>query len=75
LLIVEDLSYRFVNIFFREERLPIQEGWKRSAVPINGNLTAPVRAEMMAAANWTADPGVSPTFTFVTNGNGDTVTF
>ncbi|KAJ7580602.1 hypothetical protein C8J56DRAFT_747057, partial [Mycena floridula] len=24
----------FVNIFFREERLPIAEGWQRSSVPI-----------------------------------------
>ncbi|KAJ7607515.1 hypothetical protein FB45DRAFT_1131309, partial [Roridomyces roridus] len=23
---------RFVNIFFREERLPIEEGWKRSEI-------------------------------------------
>lgn len=30
--------YRFVDIFFREERLPIAEGWKRSDVPITQAL-------------------------------------
>ncbi|KAJ3828023.1 Peroxidase, family 2-domain-containing protein [Lentinula raphanica] len=27
--------FRFVHIFFREERLPLEEGWKRSPYPTN----------------------------------------
>ncbi|KAK7446345.1 hypothetical protein VKT23_014551 [Stygiomarasmius scandens] len=44
----------FVNIFFREERLPIAEGWKRSEAPINGSTIGPLYRKIQAASNWTA---------------------
>ncbi|KAL0573900.1 hypothetical protein V5O48_008048 [Marasmius crinis-equi] len=43
---------RFVQIFFREERLPIAEGWKRSSIPINSTTFAPIVGQIFAASNW-----------------------
>jgi len=53
ILYIHDL-FRFVNIFFREERLPIAEGWKRSETPINGSTIGPLYRKIQAASNWTA---------------------
>jgi hypothetical protein len=60
---------RFVNIFFREERLPIAEGWKRSPVPINEITLGLIPLQIFEAANWTADADVCPTVTFILTGN------
>jgi hypothetical protein len=62
-------SDRFVNIFFREERLPIAEGWKRSPVPINEITLGLLSLQVFEAANWTADADVCPTVTFILTGN------
>lgn len=43
---------RFVNIFFREERLPIEEGWVRSEIPITGTLIARTALNVEAASEW-----------------------
>ncbi|KAF8193908.1 Cloroperoxidase [Mycena galopus ATCC 62051] len=43
----------FVQIFFREERLPIAEGWKRSNVTITGEILGPIGAGIFAFSNWT----------------------
>lgn len=43
---------RFVNIFFREERLPIAEGWKRSEVPITSDLLSPWSDTIFFASDW-----------------------
>ncbi|KAG7088824.1 hypothetical protein E1B28_012780 [Marasmius oreades] len=40
----------FVQIFFREERLPIEEGWKRSSVPINIATVSPMLDLITAAS-------------------------
>ncbi|KAJ7843104.1 Cloroperoxidase [Mycena olivaceomarginata] len=45
---------KFVQIFFREERLPIAEGWKRSNVSLNGTTMDALRVAIQAASNSTA---------------------
>jgi hypothetical protein len=57
-----------VNIFFREERLPIKEGWKRSLVPINEDTISMVTDQIDGAADWKADSDC-PTITFVLTTN------
>ncbi|KAJ8081111.1 hypothetical protein PM082_017952 [Marasmius tenuissimus] len=42
----------FVQVFFREERLPIKEGWKRSAVPINVTAIGGIAAAVFEASEW-----------------------
>ncbi|KAL0573897.1 hypothetical protein V5O48_008045 [Marasmius crinis-equi] len=43
---------QFVQIFFREERLPIEEGWKRSPVPITGATMGPLTGQIFVASDW-----------------------
>jgi hypothetical protein len=63
-----------VNIFFREERLPIAEGWKRSAILIDNDNLGALTDKITAATNWAPD-GDCPTITFVASANvSDTVT-
>jgi hypothetical protein len=65
---------RFVNIFFREERLPIEEGWKRSPVQIGNDNLGVLVDQIIDAADWSPD-GDCPTITFVASTNvSDTVT-
>ncbi|KAJ7574121.1 Cloroperoxidase [Mycena floridula] len=45
----------FVNIFFREERLPLEEGWTRPTVAINGTTLAPMSSIILKASEWTPD--------------------
>jgi hypothetical protein len=63
------VMYRFVNIFFQEERLPIEEGWTRSSIPIDSASMKTVNTEIIQAAQWTPDAGVCATITFVETGN------
>ncbi|KAL0064328.1 hypothetical protein AAF712_008774 [Marasmius tenuissimus] len=42
----------FVQILFREERLPIEEGWKKSAVPISGATIGELTAAVFKASDW-----------------------
>ncbi|KAK7054399.1 hypothetical protein VNI00_003593 [Paramarasmius palmivorus] len=44
----------FVQIFFREERLPIEEGWERSSTQINSDTLGNLAGMVQAASNWTA---------------------
>ena len=53
-----------MNIFFREERLPIEEGWKRSPVLIDGASLDVLQDQIAEEADWTPD-GNCPTITFV----------
>ncbi|KAJ7581778.1 Peroxidase, family 2-domain-containing protein [Mycena floridula] len=54
---------KFVNIFFREERLPIEEGWQRPKTLMTFRTFAPVQAEIVANAGWTPGPGaMQPSF-------------
>ncbi|KAF5354382.1 hypothetical protein D9758_010734 [Tetrapyrgos nigripes] len=50
-------SKNFVQIFFREERLPIEEGWKRSETPINKTTLAPLVFVIQNESNWTSSGG------------------
>jgi hypothetical protein len=64
---------RFVNIFFREERLPIEEGWKRSPIQIDSDSLGVLQDQISAAADWTPD-GDCPTITFVESSNVSDIT-
>ncbi|KAJ7790416.1 Cloroperoxidase, partial [Mycena olivaceomarginata] len=45
----------YVNIFFREERLPIAEGWKKPAL-----ITAAIRSLIQTASAWNATQPCGP---------------
>ncbi|KIY70084.1 Cloroperoxidase [Cylindrobasidium torrendii FP15055 ss-10] len=42
----------YVDIFFREDRLPIEEGWKRSEVPINNDLIHAIEKVILKTSQW-----------------------
>ncbi|KAJ7459483.1 Cloroperoxidase [Mycena galericulata] len=46
-------SKEFVQIFFREERLPIAEGWKRPTTLITAESMNNIFNEIVAISNWT----------------------
>ncbi|KAF5354416.1 hypothetical protein D9758_010761 [Tetrapyrgos nigripes] len=48
---------KFVQIFFREERLPIAEGWRRSDTPINGSTLGPLSDAIAEQSHWTTSGG------------------
>ncbi|KAF7369730.1 putative Cloroperoxidase [Mycena venus] len=50
----------FVQIFFREERMPIAEGWKRSTTPTTGETLASIQGAIMAASKWTPTQACEP---------------
>ncbi|KAL0576152.1 hypothetical protein V5O48_005820 [Marasmius crinis-equi] len=43
---------KFVQIFFREERLPIEEGWQRSTDPLTLQNVFGLSDKIMDASNW-----------------------
>ncbi|KAK1233475.1 hypothetical protein PQX77_003371 [Marasmius sp. AFHP31] len=43
---------KFVQVFFREERLPIEEGWKRSTTPINLDTVGALAEKIAKASEW-----------------------
>lgn len=53
-------SLRFVNIFFREERLPIAEGWKKPATLIEVATTSPLERIIRNASEWTMSQPCEP---------------
>lgn len=46
-------SKQFVQIFFREERLPIEQGWKRSTTTITAESLGPMENIILNSSNWT----------------------
>ncbi|KAF7304159.1 HEME-HALOPEROXIDASE domain-containing protein [Mycena indigotica] len=44
---------KFVQIFFREERLPVQEGWKLPTTKITAATLSPLDHAIRDASNWT----------------------
>lgn len=63
------LSISFVDIFFREERMPLEEGWIRSDVPITGALLQNIINDIVTASEW---PGPNSNCSeLVTNPNGN----
>ncbi|THU78724.1 hypothetical protein K435DRAFT_699562 [Dendrothele bispora CBS 962.96] len=57
----------FVQVLFREERLPIAEGWHRSETPITSANQASLTQLIIAASNWTSSGGC-PVFTLDPSG-------
>ncbi|KAJ7198453.1 Cloroperoxidase, partial [Mycena pura] len=43
---------QFVQIFFREERLPIAEGWRRPNVTITSETLVPMEEIIITTSNW-----------------------
>ncbi|KAJ7496555.1 Cloroperoxidase [Mycena latifolia] len=44
---------KFVQIFFREERMPIAEGWKRPTTTITAETLDPIENIVIDVSNWT----------------------
>ncbi|KAJ7596366.1 Cloroperoxidase [Mycena floridula] len=60
----------FVNIFFREERLPIAEGWKRPATTLTFAIAAPIQGALAQISQWTPGPGtLDPSIVVVVHDN------
>ncbi|KAJ6450979.1 Cloroperoxidase [Mycena vitilis] len=53
-------SKTFVQIFFREERLPIAEGWMKPSTLITVDTLAPLEKAIVKASNWTATQPCEP---------------
>ncbi|KAJ7058528.1 Cloroperoxidase [Mycena amicta] len=51
---------KFVQIFFREERLPIQEGWQKSKTPITLETIGALIGAIQGASNWTPSTACGP---------------
>ncbi|KAJ7481995.1 Cloroperoxidase [Mycena latifolia] len=51
---------KFVNIFFREERLPIAEGWKKPTTLITDATLSPLEKIIRAASEWNATQACEP---------------
>ncbi|KAJ6623664.1 Cloroperoxidase [Mycena sp. CBHHK59/15] len=50
----------FVQIFFREERLPIAEGWKKPTTLITSDTLTPLENTIHNASEWTATQACEP---------------
>ncbi|KAJ7122439.1 Peroxidase, family 2-domain-containing protein [Mycena epipterygia] len=50
----------FVQIFFREERLPIAEGWKKPTTLITGDTLSPLETIIKNVSEWTATQSCEP---------------
>ncbi|KAJ8093608.1 hypothetical protein PM082_020468 [Marasmius tenuissimus] len=51
---------KFVDILFREERMPLEEGWRVSSVQIGRSTTTPLIGGIMGASEWTPNEGQYP---------------
>jgi hypothetical protein len=47
--------HRYVDILFREERLPVAEGWTKSTTQITLGNIRPLMANVSAASQWVPD--------------------
>lgn len=63
---------RFVDIFFREERLPLEEGWTVPPNEVNGTNQDTLKQEIKKASEWNATEGQTSSITLV-SGPGDTL--
>ncbi|KAK7051544.1 hypothetical protein VNI00_004522 [Paramarasmius palmivorus] len=63
---------KFVDIFFREERLPLEEGWKRPGPFLDENID-PILEEIARASEWTPIEGQRPWLTLLPGGTTDPV--
>jgi hypothetical protein len=51
---------RLVQIFFREERLPVAEGWTKPTTLITIATLTPLESAIAKASNWTASQPCEP---------------
>ncbi|KAK7049760.1 hypothetical protein VNI00_005791 [Paramarasmius palmivorus] len=64
---------KFVDIFFREERLPLEEGWKIPKVPINQQTESPVFDVIRKNSGWVPEAGQCPWVTLAQGAPEDPV--
>ncbi|KAJ7577166.1 Chloroperoxidase [Mycena floridula] len=65
----------FVNIFFREERMPIEEGWTRPNVSITGDTVNHLTVPIMQASDWSPNITQTPSVALTVDTQGDVVVF
>ncbi|ESK86827.1 hypothetical protein Moror_15099 [Moniliophthora roreri MCA 2997] len=51
---------KFVDIFFREERLPLEEGWRINKVQSDRRTDSNLRREITQRSDWTPEPDQCP---------------
>ncbi|KAF9262646.1 Cloroperoxidase [Marasmius fiardii PR-910] len=64
---------QFVNIFFREERMPLAEGWKKSSVPVTGQTDGPLFGAIFQGSQWQPEAGQCPWVTLAPGAPEDPV--
>ncbi|KAF7358739.1 hypothetical protein MSAN_01212900 [Mycena sanguinolenta] len=52
-MLTGDFNNRFVQIFFREERMPIEEGWRRSNITITAETMNDMEGIIIDNSDWT----------------------
>ena len=62
---------KYVDIFFREERLPLEEGWRMSNVTIDLPTERPVSRIIRSTSEWEANPEQYPWLTLEPGGTED----
>ncbi|KAJ7576615.1 Cloroperoxidase [Mycena floridula] len=65
----------FVNIFFREERMPVEEGWTRPNVSITGSTLGSIIAVIAPASEWSPNITQTPSVVLTNDIQGDVVVF
>ncbi|KAL0566333.1 hypothetical protein V5O48_015684 [Marasmius crinis-equi] len=65
---------KFVNVFFREERLPLAEGWRISKTQVEPSTDAPLFAAIIKASEWQANPEQCPWVTLAAGAPEDPIT-
>ncbi|KAL0581118.1 hypothetical protein V5O48_000907 [Marasmius crinis-equi] len=65
---------KYVNILFREERLPLEEGWKISKVEINLKTHDPIFEVIKEASDWQVTPGQCSWLTLAPGASEDPAT-
>ncbi|KAK1216757.1 hypothetical protein PQX77_020607 [Marasmius sp. AFHP31] len=61
----------YVNIFFREERLPLEEGWRVPKVAIDDTTESPIFRDIFQASEWEANPEQYPWLTLAPGATED----
>jgi len=66
--------HRFVDIFFREERLPLEEGWTSPEIFMEASNFGLLVQSVAAASQWPGpNEGQDPSVAFVTSANSSFV--
>lgn len=63
-------TYRLVDIFFREERLPLEEGWTVPIHETNSSSQQPLKREIQENSMWNLTEGQTSSIALVA-GAGD----